>query len=141
MFLSRMLWILTLAAIGTAAVVLPLAPVSAGTMQVSRSIVCLNTVLPTLPTMPRISGLAPVGTVPSTIGIATSATTVPSVMLLIPQYGVYVVPTITTMSSLPGVTFTAVQVLVPPRPAPGQGRPLVVSELIQGATGATVTCY
>jgi len=141
MMSSTMSWTAVVAAIAT--VVLPLGLSPAGAAPAQRSIVCLNTVLPALPAMPRIGGLAPVGTIRSTTGTGPPTTTVPNVMILSPQRetGTYVVPTITTMPSLPGVTFIAPQLLVPPRPAPGQDRPLIVSELIQGATGATVTCY
>jgi len=140
MMSSKILEAVVVVAVATV-VVLPLASPPAGAMSAPRAIVCLNTVLPALPATPRISGLAPVGTIRSTTGVGTPTTTVPSVMLLLPQRGAYVVPTIATMPSVPGVTFTAPQVLVPPRPAPGQNRPLIVSELIQGATGATVVCY
>jgi len=139
---SRILGAVVVVAIATVVVSLLASP-PAGAAPVDRSIVCLNTVLPALPATPRIRSLAPVSTIRSTTALAVPTTTVPNVMLLIPprQIGAYVVPITTTMPSVPGVTFIAPQVLVPPRSVPGQNRPLIVSELIQGATGATVACY
>jgi len=142
--MRRTSWIAALAAIGIVAGVLPLASVPVDATEAARAtIVCINTVLPALPAMPRISSLAPVGTIPSTTRVGTPTTTVPNVILLTPQRqtGAYVVPTITTIPSLPGVTLTAPTLLIPPRPAPGQNRPLLAAELINGATGASVTCY
>ncbi|GEM_PF-3272597 len=134
-----------LAAAGViAGLVLPVLPAAAGPVQ-PRPIVCLDTKAPSLPPTARVSGnAAEVGTIRSTIGSGTPTTTVPNVMLVTPQphTGALVVPTTTTVPSLPGVTFHAPEVLIPDRTVAGQNRSLTAADLINSTTTtSSVACY
>jgi len=110
----------------------------------SHTLVCMTA--PTGPlTGPAAQPPLSLGTPKSTA--AGPTTTVPPVILLTPQpqTGAYVVPTLTTMPSLPGVTVYAPQVVIPPLPAPGQNRAVAATGQLQGVVGpsaaATPICY
>lgn len=113
----------------------------------AHTLVCM-----TAPTGPLAGPAAPAAQPPLSLGTPKSTaagptTTVPPVILLTPQpqTGAYVVPTLTTMPSLPGVTVYAPQVVIPPLPAPGQNRAVAATGQLQGVVGpsaaATPICY
>jgi len=75
------------------------------------------------PPMPRIAGLPPVGSIRSTTGTGSSASSPTGITVTSasPQTGAYTVQTATTQPSLPGVTMYGPKVLVP-RQATRRGR-------------------
>lgn len=136
----------TLSVMLAAAATLPSAALADGAP--SHPIVCM-----TAPTGSLAGPATPTALPPLTLGPAKSAaaagptTTVPPVILLSPQpqTGAYVVPTLTTLPSLPGVTIATPQIVVPPLPAPGQNRAVAATGALQRTVGpsaaATSVCY
>jgi len=136
-------WTSTLMLVALLAVASALPSAAAADSAPSRTLVCMTA--PTGPlTGPAAQPLS-VGTAKGTA--AGPTTTLPPVILLTPQpqTGAYVVSTMTTMPSLPGVTVSMPQVVIPPLPAPGQNRAVVATQQLQSAVGpsatATPICY
>ena len=137
---------LTLVVLLVTAAALPAAAIADSTPP--HTLVCMIAPTGSLagPTTPVTQPPLSLGTIRTTTGAGSPTTTVPGVVLLAPQpqTGAYVVPTLTTIPSLPGVTLTAPQLVVPPRPAPGQNQAVVATGAIRtavGASAATLICY